>query len=452
MTQTPKIAPAVPFDPEMTKEHARPPFVLLANDPGLRACDTLRKQVLFAHDFLSQQRFQLFSITNAEIARFFGVHDHVVWDIIKRGDNGDEQRGRFPRVDEIDYRDLRCWIDAAIQEHNPLTLADAVEKWQSLNHKRLTKNALQKALTKAGIAKTIIAHPEDAGRLDMSYQELARYITEAAVLTDVPSEFVFNIDETGINERANAKAKKVLVDFHSNETSTKYPAPRGTRHATLVACIAADGTATKPLVIIQQVTIRQRLITEGWTPRKAIIEHSESGYINQHIFLRWINLVFIPDVERRSEDLAMPLQQAYLVMDNCSAHLDDEVRRVLEEHNIFPVFIPAHGSHIFQPLDQSPFASFKNMFRSATTIDADSQTVRLLKILESWERAASMKTIIGSFRLAGFRFTTREYINFVLFHINSVDLPQGFELTVADQPRPPRARPSVPSGPRLPIV
>ena len=235
MTQTPKIAPAVAFDPERTKEHARPPFVLLANDPGLRECHTLRKQVLFAKGFLSQQRFQIFSITNAEIARFFGIHDYVVADIIKRGDNGHEQRGRFPSLNETDFRDLRGWIDAAIQEHNPLTLADAVEKLEGLNHKTLTRNALQKALTKASIAKTITAHPEDAGRLSMNYQELVRYITEAAVVTEVPSEFVFNIDEKGINERANAKAKKVLVDFHSNETSTKHPIPRGTRHATLVA-------------------------------------------------------------------------------------------------------------------------------------------------------------------------------------------------------------------------
>ena len=88
----------------------------------------------------------------------------------------------------------------------------------------------------------------------MSYQELERYVTQADVLNDVTSEFVF-MDETGINEMANARAKKVLVNFNSNETSTKYPVPRGTRHATLVTCIASDATSTKPLVIIQQATI-----------------------------------------------------------------------------------------------------------------------------------------------------------------------------------------------------
>ena len=159
MTQTPRIAPAVAFDSGRTTEHARPAFDLLASDPGLLECDTLRKQVLFAKDFLAQQRFRMFPITNAEIARFFGIHDCVVWDIIKRGDNGHEQRGRFPSLNQTDLKDLRGWIATAIQEHNPLTLADAVEKLERVNHKTITRTPSKKVLTKASIAKTITANP-----------------------------------------------------------------------------------------------------------------------------------------------------------------------------------------------------------------------------------------------------------------------------------------------------
>ena len=74
----------------------------------------------------------------------------------------------------------------------------------------------------------------------MKHSELVRYITEAAVINGIQSEFIFNMDETGINERANAKAKRVLVRFNSEEKSTKCPIPKGASHATLVACIAAD--------------------------------------------------------------------------------------------------------------------------------------------------------------------------------------------------------------------
>ena len=72
------------------------------------------------------------------------------------------------------------------------------------------------------IAKTMTAYPEEAGRLLLNHSEVTRYIAEASTLiNDVNPAFVFNMDESGVNDLANAKAKKVLVDFHSNETSTK---------------------------------------------------------------------------------------------------------------------------------------------------------------------------------------------------------------------------------------
>ena len=176
---------------------------------------------------------------------------------------------------------MRRWITEAFQRRKPLTLSQVVGRLEAEKHKVVTTNSLQKTLTREKIAKTIIAHPEEAGRLLMNPDEITRYTTQAvAQLNNVPAALVFNMDETGINERANSTAKKVLVDFNSTETSTKYAKENNTDHATLVACIAADGTAMKPLVIITQATIRERLVQEGWTPRKAMFAHTESGYIN----------------------------------------------------------------------------------------------------------------------------------------------------------------------------
>ena len=451
MTERTKIAPAVPFDPERTNELTRPAFRLLANDPDFLQCTTLRKQVLFADDFLSDPRFRVLPITIAEIARFFGVHDYIVGNIIKRGDNGHEAQGRIPALDNGDLRDIQNWIDGAVQQQDPLTLAQVVEMLDRLNNKTVTKNALQKVLTKAKIAKTIVAHPEEAGRMKLKHAEVARYIDEAAALNNVPAEFVFNMDETGIDDKANAKDKKVLVRFDSTETSTKYPMRRGTSHTTLVVCIAADGTATKRLVIIREVTVRGLLAGEGWTPRKVMFAHTASGYINQDVFLSWINTIFVPEVERRRVELDMPQQQAFLVMDNCTAHTNDDVQEVLNEHNIVLLFIPAHGSHIFQPLDRSTFSSFKAMFRSTSPITADVQTTRLVKILESWEKAKKTRTIMSSFKLAGFTYVTVNRFNHISFDINAVSLPRGFQLPTEDEEPHPRTRHTGESGPRYRI-
>ena len=66
--------------------------------------------------------------------------------------------------------------------------------------------------------------------------------------------------------------------------------------------------------------------------------------------------VLIQEVERRRVELEMPEQQSFLVIDNCSSHTDDDVRGIFAQHNIVPVLIPPHGSHIFQPLDGSASA------------------------------------------------------------------------------------------------
>ena len=70
--------------------------------------------------------------------------------------------------------------------------------------------------------------------------------------------------------------------------------------------------------------------------------HTASGYINQDVFLRWINTVLIPEVDRRRAELEMPAQQAFLIMDNCTAHTNDAVARLFAEHGIVALYIPPH--------------------------------------------------------------------------------------------------------------
>ena len=363
-------------------------------------------------------------------------------DILKRGDNKHVNKGRIPSLTEDDLEDIRKWIVDCIEDKDPLTLGDVVAILQEEKHKMVTVNAVQKALKRSGIAKTITAHPEEAGRLSLKYEEVARYTNEATtLLNNIPAAFVFNMDETGIDDVANAKPKKVLVPFGSNETCMKYPVSPNGDHITLVACIAANGSATVPLVVMTDLTIRERIYEEGWTPTEVMFANTTSGYINQTVFNRWVTNVFIPDVEARREKFNMPEQQAFLVMDGCSAHKDEEVKRDLEAHNITVIFIPAHGSHLFQPLDRVAFSSFKANVRSAVPADSERQTARLLKILESWEKTTTKRIIKESFTLAGFRYAVHGDKQLVTFDLNAVNLPIGMTLPTADPPRPVRANP-----------
>ena len=204
------IAPAVEFDPVKTSPIVRPAFQAVAANPEFHNCDTLRDQVLFTHDFLLNKVSTLLPVTYVEISRFFMLNnDAIVGDIIRRGNNGHKFKGRIPTLDEDDLEAIRRWMDESLIEHSPLTLLDVVRKLAHFNHKTITTNALQKALKRDQIAKTITAYPEEAGRLLLKHSEVTRYIAEASTLiNDVNAAFVFNMDESGVNDLADAKAKK----------------------------------------------------------------------------------------------------------------------------------------------------------------------------------------------------------------------------------------------------
>ena len=123
------IAPAVGFDPEKASDHVKQAFHALAADQAFLECRTLREQVLYAKDFLSNEAYSGLPVTNVEIARFLNINnDAIVGDIIRRGDNGHEFKGRIPTLDSGDFEAITEWIDEAIAQRSPLTLDDVVCK------------------------------------------------------------------------------------------------------------------------------------------------------------------------------------------------------------------------------------------------------------------------------------------------------------------------------------
>ena len=309
--------------------------------------------------------------------------------------------------------------------------------------KRVTKNGLRIALKRRSIVRFVEATPIQACRLNLDDEEVKQFMEDTEeLLRDVPASFVFNIDETGINEYQNAK-KSVVVHNRSVGNKTHYPVARDTKHTTVVACIAADGTAVQPLVIVTHRTVREALLRRCWTPDKVHFAHSERGFITHDLFMEWLRTTFIPNVEERRRRIGNAGQRAYLLMDNCSSHRSDDIVELCEENNVELIYFVPNSTHIFQPLDLCFFASFKARIRSAIPEDTDKQTVRLLAILQSWDAASQVRTIQASFEMAGFIYNiVAGNVLVVSFSREMVRSPE------ARQEPPPAPRPS---GRRIPI-
>ena len=111
MTQPAPLAPARDFDVTRVNPTALPAFTRLAEDQVFQTCETLREQVLYAKDFFASDEFEQFAVTNAEIARFLGLHnDSVVSDILRRGNDQHTQRGRISALTDGELQEIQGWI------------------------------------------------------------------------------------------------------------------------------------------------------------------------------------------------------------------------------------------------------------------------------------------------------------------------------------------------------
>ena len=122
-----------------------------------------------------------------------------------------------------------------------MTLEDVVARARTDLRKGTTKEALRKGLKRRKKARIIDASPIQESRLNIDDDKVQRFMVDTeAILHDVPAHFVFNIDETWINDYANAKKKQVLVYAKIPGERTQYPVERSAKSSTLIACIAAD--------------------------------------------------------------------------------------------------------------------------------------------------------------------------------------------------------------------
>jgi hypothetical protein len=113
----------------------------------------------------------------------------------------------------------------------------------------------------------------------------------------VPTELLFNIDESGFSDWEERKPQCVLIPTEARETILHYPASRKIRHQTLICCVAAAGDAYCPLLVSSNPATRavfEHQIRDGIDLQ---IKNSPSPYVNAETFERYVDTVLIPVVE-----------------------------------------------------------------------------------------------------------------------------------------------------------
>jgi hypothetical protein len=152
------------------------------------------------------------------------------------------------------------------------------------------------------------------------------------VVSGVPAHFVFNMGEMGHQDSADRRIKTCYVSSKVKENQVYVPVSRAGKRITLVACIAANGSSLKPMIVIPRNTVNRDQFLLGWTDEKVVIRHQLNGFIKNEIFDAWMAEIFLPELAKRGERY-QDQGPAVLLPDNCSEHAGETFETPCEPIN-----------------------------------------------------------------------------------------------------------------------
>ena len=93
-----------------------------------------------------------------------------------------------------------------------------------------------------------------------------------------------------------------------------------------------------------------------------LFECTDNGWISQELYLKWFN--FFP-----------PARPVLLIEDGHSSHVSLNVIKLARDNNIHLLCLPAHPTHLLQPLDVGVFKSLKSNFSKSYLVAHPGQVI-----------------------------------------------------------------------------
>lgn len=206
---------------------------------------------------------------------------------------------------------------------------------------------------------------------------------------------IFNIDETGIS--VVHKPGRVVCELGRKHVYSLTSGEKGQTH-TVVSCVSVSGVVLPPMLIYP----RKRAVPEGFRTGAlpgTVFTTSDNGWITQEIYIEWFKL-FLQSIP--------PARPVLLLEDGHASHITIEVIELARKNNVHLLCLPAHTSHILQPLDVGVFKSFKTNYSKACRrymVDHPGRVITSDAIAgllaEAWPLSFTPVNILSGFKKTG---------------------------------------------------
>lgn len=395
--------PAIPLDNlslEQLPTEKKEKFLLVLLDLEFLNAKTFRQQVSIACSILRDDDGSKMSFE--DIGSFFGVSAACVHKQLKKSKRNIQNVGR-PSVlppEAIDF--IQNLIDERFQNKRPITYDMLIDEIQYNFHIEVKLDTMRHICRALPNVKTVRGIPMEKSRVEASPEDIKKYYKELdQAIHDVPGAFIFNIDEAGCSDWTDAHEITVLVPNQYEKSTIEIPVDRNSKRATIVACIAADGSFLKPMIILPRKTMELDLLMWGYTNEKALFAYQKNAFMTTVLFEEWAKNVFFEELKKRRQ-LYDYNGQAVIIMDGLSAHYSHAFLEECKNQNVKVMFLVPHSSDQCQPLDLVIFSLLKR-FYSRSTFDKtfSKQTQQVIKMLGAWYQSTAPHLIQSAFRAAG---------------------------------------------------
>lgn len=183
-------------------------------------------------------------------------------------------------------------------------------------------------------------------------QSWFKLVQDTRVAYGILDNDTYNFDETGFMMGVAATSKVVTSSSTVGRATVVQPGNR--EWVTTIECINASGWCLPPFVILSG-----KLHQASWyqdLPPDWAIAVSDNGWTTDKLGLEWIH-----HFNRHTETCTVGAWRL-LILDGHGSHATPEFDQFCTDNKIITLCMPAHTSHLLQPLDVGCFSPLKTLY------------------------------------------------------------------------------------------
>jgi len=209
----------------------------------------------------------------------------------------------------------------------------------------------------------------------------------------------YNFDETGF--MMGMICGNMVVTSSERKGRAKQLQAGNREWATAIECVSADGFALPPFLVVQGKHHLASWYTECGLPGPWVIRTSTNGWTDNETGLDWIKHFDKHTKARRQGGWRM------IVLDGHESHLSAIFEQYCQENNIITICLPAHSSHLTQPLDVGCYSVLKRMYGREIEVFVKAAITHITKLeffiafKAAHDKAITPGNIQGGFRGTG---------------------------------------------------